>query len=54
MIFRKWNIVYPSKKAYNDFKNIEDNIKPFYNKLPNCFNYKYTPSFIEISILLIK
>ena len=29
MVFIKWNIVYPSKKVYNDLKNIEKNIEPF-------------------------
>ena len=29
MVFKKWNISYPSKKVYNDFKKIEKNIKPF-------------------------
>ena len=29
MVFKKWNIVYTSKKVYNDLKNIENNIKPF-------------------------
>ena len=45
MVFKKWNIIYPSKKIYNDLKNIENNIKPFYNKLPNSFSYHYIPSF---------
>ena len=44
-MFKKWNIIYPSKKVYNDLKIIENNIKPFYNKLPNIFSYYYTPSF---------
>ena len=45
MIFKKWNIIYQSKKVYNDFKNIENNIKPFYDKLPSSFSYHYIPSF---------
>ena len=27
MVFKKWNIVYLSKKVYNDLKNIEKNIE---------------------------
>ena len=45
MIFKKWNIIYQSKKVYNDFKNIENNIKPFYDKLPSSFFFFYIPSF---------
>ena len=45
MVFKKWNIVYTSKKVYNDLKNIENNIKPFCNKLPNISSSYYTPSF---------
>ena len=44
-MFKKWNIVYPSKKVYNELKAIEKNIKPFYIKLPNISSYHYTPSF---------
>ena len=44
-MFKKWNIVYPSKKVYNELKTIEKNIKPFYIKLPNISSYHYTPSF---------
>ena len=29
MVFKKWNIIYPSKKVYNDLKIIEKSIKPF-------------------------
>ena len=35
MVFKKWNIIYPSKKVYNDLKIIE----------PNISSYYYTPSF---------
>lgn len=45
MVFKKWNIIYPSKKIFNELKIIEKNIKPFYNKLPNIFSYQYIPSF---------
>ena len=34
MVFKKWNIAYPSKKVYNDLKNIEKNIKPLYKPTP--------------------
>ena len=42
------------KKVYNDFKIIENNIKPFYNKLPNISSYYYTPSFYRDTDTLIK
>ena len=45
MVFKKWNIIYPSKKIFNELKNIEKNIKPFYNKIPNNFSHNYIPSF---------
>ena len=45
MVFKKWNIIYPSKKVFNELKNIENNIKPFYNNLPKISSYHYTPSF---------
>ena len=45
MVFKKWNIIYPSKKVFNELKTIENNIKPFYNKLPSNFSYHYIPSF---------
>ena len=35
MVFKKWNIIYPSKKVYNDLKNIEKNVKPLYKPTPN-------------------
>ena len=54
MVFKKNNIVYNSKKVYNDLKNIEKNIKPFYNKLPNISSYYYTPSFYRDTDTLIK
>ena len=53
MVFKKNNIVYNSKKVYNDLKNIEKNIKPFYNKLPNI-SYYYTPSFYRDTDTRIK
>ena len=34
MVFKKWNIIYPSKKIFNELKTIEKNIKPFYNPSP--------------------
>ena len=54
MLFKKWNIVYPSKKVYNDFKNIEKNIEPFYNKLPTSFSHHYIPSFYRDTTTLKK
>ena len=45
MVFKKWNIIYPSKKIFNELKTIEKNIKPFYNKIPNNFSHHYIPSF---------
>ena len=54
MVFKKWNIIYPSKKVYNELKTIENNIKPFYNKLPNISSYYYTPSFYRDNNTLIK
>ena len=54
MIFRKWNIVYRSKKVYNELKTIENNIKPFYIKLPNISSYYYTRSFYRDIDTLIK
>ena len=33
------------KKVFNELKNIENNIKPFYNNLPKISSYHYTPSF---------
>ena len=45
MVFKEWNIIYPSKKIFNELKTIEKNIKPFYNKIPNIFSYHYIPSF---------
>ena len=54
MMFKKWNIIYPSKKVYNDLKIIEKNIMPFYNKLPNSFHYHYIPSFYRDTDTLIK
>ena len=47
MVFKKWNIVYPSKKVYNDLKIIEKNIKPLYKPIPNFCSY----SFISIPSL---
>ena len=35
MVFKEWNIIYPSKKVYNDLKNIEKNVKPLYKPTPN-------------------
>ena len=45
MVFKKWNIIYPSKKIFNELKTIEKVIKPFYNKIPNIFSHQYIPSF---------
>ena len=39
MVFKKWNIVYPSIKVYNNLKNIEKNIKPLYKPTPNFSSY---------------
>ena len=47
MVFQKWNIIYPSKKVYNDLKNIEKNIKPLYKPTPTSCSY----SFISIPSL---
>ena len=53
MVFKKWNIVYPSKKVYNDLKNIEQNIKPLYKPTPTICSYSFISlpplrfSFIE-------
>ena len=41
MVFKKWNIVYLSKKVYNDLKNIEKNIKPLYKPTPNFSSYYF-------------
>ena len=41
MVFKKWNIVYLSKKVYNDLKNIEKNIKPLYKQTPNFSSYYF-------------
>ena len=41
MVFKKWNIIYPSKKVYNDLKNIEKNIKPLYKPTPNFSSYYF-------------
>ena len=54
MLFKKWNIIYPSKKVYNELKTIENNITPFYNKLPNISSYYCTPSFYRDTDTLIK
>ena len=45
MVFKKWNIIYTSKKIYNELKTIEKNIKPFYKKTPDIFSHYYIPSF---------
>ena len=53
MVFKKNNIVYNSKKVYNDLKNIEKNIKPLYKPTPNMCSYYFISipslrfSFIE-------
>ena len=54
MVFKKWSIIYPSKKVYNELKTIENNIKPFYKSLPNNFSYHYTPSFYRDTTTLNK
>ena len=54
MLFKKWNIIYPSKKVYNELKTIENNIKPFYIKLPSISSYYYTRSFYRDIDTLIK
>ena len=41
MVFKKWKIVYPSKKVYDDLKNIEKNIKPLYKPTPTCCSYYF-------------
>ena len=41
MVFKKWNIVYPSKKVYNDLQIIEKNIKPLYKPTPNFCSYYF-------------
>ena len=41
MVFKKFNIVYPSKKVYNDLKNIEKNIKPLYKPTPKISSYYF-------------
>ena len=41
MVFKKWNIVYPSKNVYNDLKNIEKNIKPLYKPTPSSCSYSF-------------
>ena len=41
MVFKKWNIVYPSKKVYNNLKNIEKNIKPLYKPTPTSCSYSF-------------
>ena len=54
MVFKKWNIVYPSIKVYNDLKNIKIISNLF---IINCqiFLLIITPLlFIEILILLLK
>ena len=53
MVFKKWNIIYPSKKVYNDLKIIEKSIKPFYNKLAKISSYYYTPSYYRDTETLI-
>ena len=32
MVFKKWNIVFPSKIVYNGLKNIEKILNPFINQ----------------------
>ena len=50
-MFKKWNIVYPSKKKVSkDLKIIEKNIKPFYNKLPNISSFIYEAYYNEDSV----
>ena len=41
MVFKKWNIVYPSKKVYSDLKIIEKTIKPLYKPTPNSCSYYF-------------
>ena len=41
MVFKKYNIVYPSKKVYNDLKIIEKNIKPLYKPTPTICSYSF-------------
>ena len=47
MAFKKWSIIFPSKKVFNELKTIENNIKPFYKSLPNLFSHNYTPAFFR-------
>ena len=54
MVFKKWNIVYPSKKVFNELKTIEKNIKPLYINLPKISSYYYTPSSYRDTDTLIK
>ena len=41
MVFKKFNIVYPSKKVYNELKTIENNIKPLYKPTPTSRSYSF-------------
>ena len=41
MVFKKWNIIYHSKKVYNDLKIIEKNTKPLYKTTPNFSSYYF-------------
>ena len=50
MVFKKWNIVYPSKNVYNDLKSIEKNIKPLYKPTPSNCSYSLMSSIFKIFI----
>ena len=54
MVFKKWNIVYPSKKVYNELKTIENNINLFIINYQIFLLIITPPLFIEILILLLK
>ena len=54
MVFKKWNITYPSKKIFNELKTIEKNIKRFYNPTPTIFSYHYIRSFYRDTTTLNK
>ena len=41
MVFKKFNIVYPSNKVYNELKTIENNIKPLYKPTPKFSSYYF-------------
>ena len=54
MVFKEWNIVYPSKKVYNDLKIIEKILSLFIINYQIFLLIITHPLFIEILILLLK